>query len=453
MTRVYAVSTRLEMRGALKGYLEEYIGFYSAIQRRVFYDLCHGLPKEMGMSKYITYICNTYGVLKRTANSIRYEMQGRIKAYLEMRRVELAQLGIKIRSVRSRIGVLVGLVSGWKPMAASNQLDKRQLCRYRRARASLYYQRNRLNRLVQREGELSKRVKDGRVSLCFGTKRLYGAQNRLMGNGYKTHGEWRRAFRRGRDKGIFYLGSGDETCGNQILQLKPSGDGFEVRLRKDKPYEADRKYVTTMVKFKYMGKEISEALSCGHPMTYRVSRRGRGWYLTVVFSKDTEVVTCSAGGVIGIDYNVGFMEVVGTDGCGNMVSASRVELPWHGSGSRSGAELKACLSGVVRYACGVGKDIVVEGLDFGVRKAGQIKGRGRGYNRMLHLFDYHRYLFWLGNLCAKYGVGLIRVNPAYTSRIGYQKYSRCRKLTVHRAAAYVIARRGQGYGDRLTVQV
>ena len=47
-----------------------------------------------------------------------------------------------------------------------------------------------------------------------------------------------------------------------------------------------------------------------------------------------------------------------------------------------------------------------------------------------------------------YGVMLKMVNPAYTSKIGKQKYSKARKLTVHNAAAYVIARRGQGFEDK-----
>lgn len=70
---------------------------------------------------------------------------------------------------------------------------------------------------------------------------------------------------------------------------------------------------------------------------------------------------------------------------------------------------------------------------------------------MLHLFDYHRYLFVLENLCIKYGVGFKKVNAAYTSQIGKQKYAKVRKLNVHRAAAFVIARRGQGFCDTLIV--
>ena len=41
------------------------------------------------------------------------------------------------------------------------------------------------------------------------------------------------------------------------------------------------------------------------------------------------------------------------------------------------------------------------------------------------------------------------INPKNTSKIGEQKYSYCMKLTTHQAAAYVIARRYQGFSDNL----
>ena len=46
-------------------------------------------------------------------------------------------------------------------------------------------------------------------------------------------------------------------------------------------------------------------------------------------------------------------------------------------------------------------------------------------------------------------IELIKVNPKNTSKIGKEKYSARMKLSVHQAASYVIARRGQGYQDKL----
>lgn len=449
MKRMYAVSTRLDMTDELKRYLKDYIVFYSSIQRRMFYDLLHGIPKEMGVSRYVSYICSTYGILKRTANSIRYDMQGRINALLELKKDELCQINAKIQSTQKKVERLKSDINKTKPLVRQNKLDKDELDAYRNNKASLYYQQNRLNRLVQRKAILERKVQERGLSLCFGTKKLFDAQNRLTENGFKSHDGWKHAFQRKRDSGVFFLGSGDESHGNQVLQVRPVGNGFVMQLRKDRPYEAGGKYVTMSVMFPYMGEELAYALCNNQPVSYRILRKDRKWYLTAMFSMETVICTNKESGVIGIDYNDGFMELVETDRHGNMVSAEHINLSFHGTGSKAESEIKEKLSRIVKAASAKGKDIVIEDLDFRKKKAIQRKGDRKQYNRMLHLFDYHRYAFWLENLCIRYGVNIIKVDPAYTSRIGNQKYSRSRKLTVHRAAAFVIARRGQGFKDVL----
>lgn len=449
MKRMYTVSTRLEMTCELKTYLEDYIRFYHSIQRRMFYDLLHGIPKDMGMSKYISYICDTYGILKRTANSIRYDMQGRMNALLELKKDELHRLAAKIQSVSKKVERLKSDINRRKPLAALNRLDKKALQEYKDSKASLYYRQNRLNRLMQRKAVLERQIKEKKVSLCFGTRQLFDAQNRLAENSFRSHIGWKHAFRKKRDSGIFFLGSGEESYGNQVLQLKPSGNGFVMQLRKDRPYETGGKYTILDVRFPYMSDELAYALCNDQPVTYLISRKGRKWYLTAMFSIETDVTTNSNSGVIGVDYNDGFLEAVETDHSGNMIDAEYVNLGFHGIGNRAESEVKEKLSRLVRAGSAKGKDIVIEDLDFRQKKAGQNKGHDKKYNRMLHLFDYHRYTFWLENLCIKYGVNLRKVNPAYTSVIGGKKYSHDRKLTVHRAAAFVIARRGQGFEDVL----
>ena len=68
---------------------------------------------------------------------------------------------------------------------------------------------------------------------------------------------------------------------------------------------------------------------------------------------------------------------------------------------------------------------------------------------MLHKFDYSRYQTVLENGSHRKKVEVIKANPKNTSKIGKQKYSERMKLSVHQAASYVIARRGQGYQDKL----
>ena len=87
-----------------------------------------------------------------------------------------------------------------------------------------------------------------------------------------------------------------------------------------------------------------------------------------------------------------------------------------------------------------GKDMVTEHLDFKkikVKTSMAKSKKGKKYNWMLHLFDY-----------GSYKVRLQLVNPEDTSKIGREKYSEKKKLNVHQAASYIIARKGQGFFDK-----
>ena len=112
------------------------------------------------------------------------------------------------------------------------------------------------------------------------------------------------------------------------------------------------------------------------------------------------------------------------------------------------------IADIVRDAESRCKDIAVEDLDFRRAKARQSSSsreKGKRYNRMLHLFDYSRYKQTLFNAGFNHRVNIVTIDPKNTSKIGKQKYCGSRKLNVHQAASYVIARRGQGYLDRLVV--
>jgi hypothetical protein len=53
----------------------------------------------------------------------------------------------------------------------------------------------------------------------------------------------------------------------------------------------------------------------------------------------------------------------------------------------------------------------------------------------------------------KCGVALKKVNPAYTSVIGKYKYATSLGLNFHQAAAFVIARRGLGFRERIPKKI
>lgn len=70
-------------------------------------------------------------------------------------------------------------------------------------------------------------------------------------------------------------------------------------------------------------------------------------------------------------------------------------------------------------------------------------------NRKLSSFAYRMTTELAKSKSYKYGIGLWKVHPAYTSQIGKVKYMRHYGLSIHEAAALAIGRRALGYKEKL----
>lgn len=470
-SRIYTIETRIPNNTGITEYLNTYVTEYSAITREVWYDMTSpGFAEQFPkVSCYVSHICRKHGLLKRTVNSIRSDVQGRMKALMELKKTELKQTDIRIGVKEEKIAGIKGKLDALKPKAAANRLTEKELKKYRGLKKSLYWQKNKLNRLRQHKEKLEYQIDNKIYSMCYGSKVMFRKQYQLSENGYKTHEKWHNDFVKTRDKNIFYLGSADESFGNQLCRLKfdPGTGLFRLELRKENRYckgnRACDKYVCLDgLDFKYMKDELIAILqSYGRsgkgdcPLTYRFHRAGNRWYLQVMFGQSfVSYRTVPKYGAIGLDYNDGFIELSETDGSGNLVRQRRYDLRHHGTGNRAEAEIRDVIADIVRDAESRCKDIAVEDLDFRRAKARQSSSsreKGKRYNRMRHLFDYSRYKQTLFNAGFNHRVNIVTIDPKNTSKIGKQKYCGSRKLNVHQAASYVIARRGQGYLDRLVV--
>ena len=106
------------------------------------------------------------------------------------------------------------------------------------------------------------------------------------------------------------------------------------------------------------------------------------------------------------------------------------------------------VASVVEYARGAGKPLVVEKLDFRQKKA-VLEGESRKYSRMLTSFAYGKVKAYFISRGYREGVEIIEVNPAYSSVVGRVKFMERYGLTVHQAAAMVLARRLLGCSERI----
>ena len=314
----------------------------------------------------------------------------------------------------------------------------------------------------------------GLVRLCFGSKRLWRKQHDLEANGYGSHEEWLSEWQAARSDEFFVLGSRDETAGCQLCVASIADDGtLTLRLRMpDCLAEQHGKYlVIEGVRFAYghgqvlaalgsnaeyvayrreHGEKAARATELGQAISYRFKRDGKGWRVFVSTQMmDVPVVTDRRRGAIGVDLNADHLAVADTDASGNCINAWRVPLVTYGKNTNQAEALIGdAVASVVQYAREVGKPIVIEKLDFRQKKA-VLEGESRRYSRMLSSFSYGKIKAYFLSRGYRQGVEVKQVNPAFSSIVGRVKFMERYGLTVHQAAALVLARRLLGCSERI----
>lgn len=456
----YTIETRLELKEnkELREYLDSYVTFYNEVARYVWRQITspNFIRIYKSKAKFNTYISQKYNLLIRTVKSIVNEVEGRIKALKELKKHELSQLKLKVKSLTKREKEYKGVLNKLKPFIRDNKITKSQLKTYKRNKQKLFYLQRNINKKQNKLDQLKYNIKNNKLKICFGSKNLFSKQHRLKENNFKSHKGWYNEFVKCRDKNIYYRGSSDETQGNQMLQLKykEEEDTFEIQVRKENKYSDDSKYIKGDCNFKYQKEHLKEMLEGGYPLNYRFVRRCKNkWYLQVMLLiKREKYLTRSNEGVLGLDYNEGFVELSETDKQGNLINQKQYKIDNTGTSNKAKDKMRKLVNKVCKYALAVGKDIVIEDLDFKGVKGKTIVATsksGKKYNRMLHKLDYSRYKETFKGTTHRLGIGLVLVDPRNTSKIGGRKYSKSKKLSVHQSASYVIGRRGQGFRDKL----
>ena len=463
MEKQFTIETRLELNEDAVKYLTEYVVFYNEISRKLWQIVRLSNFKELyTRSNFNTYVCNKYDVLKRTANQIYSYLVGRKKSLLELKKTELSNKKIRYRILLNKKEELIKKINNLKEKASLNALSQKELIRYRKYKHKYYFMCNKINSLKQNIRNLENDIENKNVKIAFGSKKLFNAQYNLEGNGFKTHIKWKNNYHKKRDKNIYYLGSKDETLGNQLAQLDYdiATSKFTLKIRKEKQFCNESKYLyISNIDFKYMKNELINIINKHKsnqtllPLSYRIYRINNKWYLQVIITTVVEkYITRKEYGVIGLDFNNGFISFSETNETGNLIKSLNYPLKYHGCGNKALNEILNTINNIVTYARSVGKDISIEDLKFDSKKAKSIssnQNNEKKYNKMIHTLDYSRYIFRLENKCHKMQVSLNKVNPYNTSLIGYEKYAKSRKMTIHQAASFVIARRYQGFIDKI----
>lgn len=405
----------------LYDYFDDYSRLFNFLVRRCVHHLRHQLNGE-SESRYRTNLMLEFNITNRMAKAVIKTAKNQLKLLKESAQYQFNNLYKRKRSLYKKIQKLKFLLS-----SSSTSLKQRKLAKLR-----LFWTQMKLNKVNQL-------ISNGlKLHLTFGTKHLL-----------KTN---KAKFLTKRDNQVVYIGAKDETCGNQQFQIRFNSkyNRFDYKLRLENQWvSGSDKYISGSFVLKNKEAKIDVLKTLSHkksnPLTVRILKRDDSLYLQIMYRRETTDTTRYNQGVLGVDFNKGFISVSEISSDGKLQSLTRYNYLHRDKATKVKTSILELVSQLVSQAVSLGKDIVIEDLVSLDSNKKQEKSTSKSYNRMINSLKFGLFKRCLLSKATKEGVSVQVVNPYNTSKIARASYTDRMKLNVHDAASYVIARRFYHY--------
>ena len=449
MSNVFTITTELklnkEYNQLASKYISDYIELFNKIQRLTFHRIKNYYIKNGKITLEDRNIIHAqlkeeFNLTSRAIDAILSNMLGRYEAIKELKEFERKSLERKISTLEKDLTKLKDERTLQRVSLNNNSKDF-NFVKYKNLKIKIYWKQNRLNTKKQKLKNLESEIETGKYKVCFGTKELL----------QKDYSK----FIKKRDSEIYFLGrAGDSSCNlNFQVEYNSKINQFYFKIRKEIDLDNDKfvygqfnfnnKNYTNLLKNLLRTKESA--------LTYRIKIKEDKVLLQIIYNfkhnKDL-CVTRNSYGVIGVDFNKGFVSVSETDKYGNLINTFNIDYQYS-KGNQTTNDFQYIANKLKDYCLNVGKDLVIEKLNFTKKKDNLISKRGKKYNEMLSSLAYSKFDSIITSKCAKNRIFLHKVNPAWTSWIAKQKYCPKMKLNIHSGASYVIARRGMFLKDKI----
>jgi len=299
-----------------------------------------------------------------------------------------------------------------------------------------------------------------RLHICFGSRKLFNAQHHLEENNYSSHAEWKTDWNKKRS-GRFYCVGKSQAGGGTLIKVFPIDDEGNYRLniriprclRSELGEYLDLHFCVSDRTGRTRRSDLNYALEMQKPVTAQVFRREHKddtWYVHLTtYVPEVPLVHTQKNGCIGIDFNKDHISLAHVKPDGNISYVQELPFKWKGltSGQRQ-SRMRDIVAEVVLLAESLGCAIAIESLDFSKKKA-SMSEESKLYNEMLSNLSTALFRTSLESRCKRFGVELIKVNPAFTSIIGMIKFMSKYGLNSGTSAAMTIARRAMNLGEKI----
>ena len=396
-------------------YFDEITPLFAFLVRRAIHHIRNKLNGEKE-SNYRTRLMKEYNVTNRFAKAVVITAKNLLRLSKAAAEYLHSTYDKKIKKVTAKI---------IKTKATLNN-PKTKKDRIKKLKTKLFCFEMERNRLINLK-------KNGpKPMLTFGTKKLLKQD--------------KSKFLVKRDNQLVYAGDKYDFRGNQQFQISYNKkyNKFTYNLRLENEHIKDSKHIhgEFIIKDNIAKKEILKTLNNpkSNPLSFRIIKKNNVLYLQIMYRTGSKFKTRSSNGVLGVDFNKGFITISEIDETGKLLNHEKINYIHKGKAGVTKNSMLHLVKDLVDLAIKSGKDIVIEDLK-SLNKNKKEKTERKHYNRMIHTLKFGKFRDFLQTRCDKLGVGLSLINPYNTSKIASSKYCYNMKLNIHSAASYVIARR------------
>ena len=401
---------------ALYNYFDRFVCLYQFLFRKVYHNYRHNLNNQKE-SEYRSDLMEQFNITNRMAKAIMMDVKTSINSLKALFDYQLSKCKIRIPKLSVKINTLKTKLQTKKCGKFKTKINLQK---------HLFKCQVKLNKLKQF-------LACNKQSVTFGTKKLLKSSiNKFLSK---------------RDSQISYYGDKTEYKQNQQFQITYNSkfNRFDYKIRLDNGFITDNKYIygSFYLKNKLAKREICNILKCkDRPLSYKIIKRDNKLYLHIMFRYNKEVTVNDSNGVLGIDFNKGFITMSNIDKNGRLLKLYKIPYIHKAKAGVCDNSLNSLVNDIVKISLDTGKVIVIEDLKSLNNK--KLVSDNKRYNSMINLLKFSKFKQKLINKTCKTGSDIKLINPAYTSRIALNKYCYTMKLNIHSGASYVIARRYYG---------
>ena len=442
--------------------LDSFVMLYNKILHNLYVDL---FIKKLPIKELCPAYQSKYLISKRHFDSIRKLLEGKVSSILSLNKSYLLETKDKIKDIEKDLIKQNKTYNSYKLKLKQN--DKLSLIETnlkKKLFTKIQYNQKRLSKLKVKLKDLEEIKNTGNVRLCFGSNKLFRQQFNIgiNQNPFKSHEQWYKEFNYQRNKEFTFIGSKDETAGNNNAQISHIKDNlFNLKLNLNhKAEKITDKYVNInftlnhevntlkqiIVNNQSKNKELWQALTY-KLIKQRTKHNLNKYVVSISFEKNLikKTYTSKTNGCIGVDINQDHLAVSNLDNKGNLLNIFTYEYDLNGNKHQNNNSISLAVKNLMKLSVELNKPIVIEELDFSAKKE-SLKSSNNQYiknrNKQLSSFSYSKIIELIKSRAEDNYVEVREVNPAYTSIIGSIKYSQRSRIDVHHGAAMCIGRKG-----------